>query len=340
MQETVLETLTRLLRYQRAPISATKQFQELKHDKDILPAIQDKLEVMLRALNKFEEVVYDIQGIRDDGADIVLRSRATKSNDQPELICFQVKSFSDLSEKSYLQQIKAQRDDAFRKIAGIQQYFIFLCTDLASHKPKVRAIAAEFKSALKTEVIEPQFAFTFLHHPQTRIEALIKRIEQADDIVVRDALESLDQESPSARALALYLFVRHVVSGQTNFKKEDLLNEPVLKAAYSEMREKQASLLDEALGRRIIATRDSEEWDEEEDEEDGPAQIQEFEEQIGNDLELLDNGPIEANSSSEIVRLRPEQSRALVAVISDAAARYEYSESQLMNYMFDLFIRE
>jgi hypothetical protein len=158
MSETIEDSVRRLLRYQRAPDKATRTVRHWKHNADILPKLQGQLEMLLAAYGKFEPVVYDTQGIRDDGSDIVLRCRQTKEDKAPELICFQVKSFDDLAKKTYMQELKAQRDDSFRKVMGMTYYFLMLCTDVQAHRDRVRLIAAEFRSADRTEVIEPAFS--------------------------------------------------------------------------------------------------------------------------------------------------------------------------------------
>ena len=73
MLETLQDSITQLLRYQRAPEKATRTFRSWKHNADILPKVQAQLETLLEAYNRFEPVVYDTQGPRDDGSDIVLR---------------------------------------------------------------------------------------------------------------------------------------------------------------------------------------------------------------------------------------------------------------------------
>jgi hypothetical protein len=161
MRDTILDSITRLLRYQRTPESVTAKFGHLRHNADMLPSLQTQLETVLNAHGKFEPVVYDCQGINDDGSDIAVRFDPQSNN--PELICFQVKSFQDLARPHYMQELKAQRDDSFRKVRGLRHYFIVLCTDAAKHKDRVRNVVSEFRSADRTEVIEPAYAYTFLH---------------------------------------------------------------------------------------------------------------------------------------------------------------------------------
>jgi hypothetical protein len=301
-----------------------------------------QLELLLEAYGKFEPIVYDTQGILDHGTDLVLRYRSETSAEEPDLLCFQVKSFDDLSKKTYMQELKAQRDDSFRKVIGLRHYFLVLCTDAEEHKDRVRNIMAEFRSADRTEVIEPAFVYTFLNHPKTRVDALVKRVMEAEDLVFRLALDSLELPSPSARALAVFLVVRFATIGAHDFTVEELLSEASLRLVYDELREHQAALL-EMQGQSTAHPYDSSEIDDDDsdigqgnDEDDEPVQIAGFEEQIAADLSLLENDMLELDSTSDGGELRPGQVQALNAVIADALARYDYDAEHLLSYMFSL----
>src|SRR5216684_2372818 len=54
------------------PRRAAASFQRMKHDSSLLPKLQAQLEAFLAAHEKFREVIYDTQGIRDDGTDMIL----------------------------------------------------------------------------------------------------------------------------------------------------------------------------------------------------------------------------------------------------------------------------
>jgi hypothetical protein len=97
MRDTILDNITRLLRFQRAPEKLTSNCRQLKHNRDILPKLQTQIETILEAYGKFEPIVYDCQGIHDDGSDISIRLRP-QSQDRKQ-ICFQIKSFEDLEKK-------------------------------------------------------------------------------------------------------------------------------------------------------------------------------------------------------------------------------------------------
>jgi hypothetical protein len=343
--EPLLDSITRLLRYQRSPENATAAFRKLKHDADLLPKLQQQLEIFLAAHGKFREVIYDTQGIRDDGTDMVLRIPSVSGDSEPRLICFQVKSFSDLEAEGYMKDLKAQRDDTLRRVQGLEHYFLLLCTDMKIHKRKVRNIMAEFRSATWPEVIEPAFAFTFLHHSATRIDAYVKRTIEANDLVFQRALREIGHyESPSAQALIIYITVEAVLTGKMEFDVAALQADTILRAIYTEVREKQEAMLDDARSSEISFSELDEhgsfdrhdEGDDDADEEvDEPIQILDFEEQLVIDLETIDTGILTQAASGQAICLLSDQTRSLNAVIMDALARYEYSRSQLMDYMFD-----
>jgi hypothetical protein len=133
--------------------------------------------------------VYDTQGIRDDGSDVVLR---VSGNDAQgvELLGFQVKSFDDLEKEGYLQNLKAQALESLNKIKGLCKYFIVLCTDPKAHKKTIRLVESEFKTTKGTEVIEPEFAYTFFFMPKTRVEAIVKRTMEASSDVDEEELKT------------------------------------------------------------------------------------------------------------------------------------------------------
>lgn len=360
MADLLLDSLVQLLRYQRAPEAATGQFRNLKHNAHILPALQIQLEAVSKAHGKFREVIYDIQGIRDDGADIIVRIPATEGEENDRLLGFQAKSFGDMSKPTHMQDLKAQRDDAFRKIIGLEYYFIFLCTDMAKHKDRVRSVMAEFKSADRTEVIEPAFAFTFLHHPITRIDAFVKRSLEAGDMVFRDALEEVRGfAGPSSQALVILLAVNSILSGKSLFHIEELLGEKALRDIYDELREKQKATLaldaeelealdfdsdeendpdgenepDRDFEEGEMSEEDSDDW---EDSEEPQMPIAEFQDQLTIDLELIDSLATSEPKGSEGIQFLGTELRALTAVITDAIARYGYNKSELVNYMYDV----
>jgi len=339
MYESIQDITTMLLRYQRTPDKFTSRFKRWKHNRDILPIFQKQIEMILSSYGKFLPIVYDTQGILDDGSDLILRHREESSEEREfGIISFQIKSFDDLSKKSYMQELKAQRDDTFRKVSGLDYYFLILCTDAVEHKDKIRNIAAEFRSAERTEVIEPSFAYTFIQHSQTRIDAFVKRTLEAEDIVFKKALDIINLPSPSARALVIFFAVQFA-AGAVSIDQGTINADHSLKSIYDDIRVKQATLLKEFEEQETHEaneeeSRDENDWDEEGGE---PEQIAEFEEQIVNDLEVLVDNFIDIETDSNQITVRAKEILPLSAVIIDALVRYEYDKSDILPYMFSLF---
>jgi hypothetical protein len=343
LDKSIQDIITMLLRYQRTPDKITSGFRRWKHNKDILPIFQKQIEMILFSYGKFLPIVYDTQGILDDGSDLILRHREETSEEREfGIISFQIKSYDDLCNKLYMQELKAQRDDTFRKVSGLNYYFLVLCTDGVEHKSKIRNIAAEFRSAERTEVIEPSFAYTFMQHPQTRIQAFVKRTFEAEDIVFRKALDIINLPSPSARALAIYFAVQFA-TGVVSVDRNIIIADHSLKTIYDDIRVKQTELLKEFEAtekeQETHKVNEEESWDEDDwyEEEGEPEQIAEFEEQVVNDLDLLADNFIEFNTDSDQVVVKAKEILPLSAVIIDALVRYEYDKNEILPYMFNLF---
>jgi hypothetical protein len=341
----LLEVFERLLKRQRSPIAATREFRDWKHDRHILPRLQEQLDAVLVALRKFEPVVYNMQGILDDGTDVAVRYRTSDQGDEErELIGFQVKSYGDLSKPDYMEKLKAQAFDSINKVHGLSYYFILLCTDADEHAKKIQNINATFRTTERTKVIEPRFAYTFLKSPMTTAEAFVKRTMQVDDVVFQRAMDSLNQ-SQSAQALAIFLAVKAVLTGQKDFSHTEIGSDGALRRVYDELREKQALLLESAHDDEVSelveengekeAEDDDPYFDEDEDEQE-PPRVAEFELQITEDLETLEGDLIDRDTGSGTFTLKTDQLIALSAVIADALARYDYTESELRAYMLSI----
>lgn len=69
---------------------------------------------------------------------------------------------------------------------------------------------------------------------------------ESQDLVFREALNELAGfNSPTIRALVLYLVVESVLKGQFEFQQTELLGDPILHEIYSGLRENQKQALAE-----------------------------------------------------------------------------------------------
>lgn len=329
-QTSVPELMLRFLQYQRALEGDTKVFNKEKHNADLCPKWQRKIESILYAYGRFTNIVYDTQGIRDDGSDIILRYGESE-NKIDSTIAFQVKSFDDMSKSDYLYKLKAQRDDSFRKVKNLKSYFIVLCTDEKIHKDRIRMIEAEFRTADRTLVIEPTYTYSFLNIPDHRIHAVVKRTLDADDIVWKRAIEAIEFPSISARLLSVYISLQWV-AGRRNICVNDLLRSNELMNFYEKVREKDEQINDQIL------------FEEQEDEIDPDSQDgfdltlagQTYDERLAFDLEIIEQGVIAVNSSNGEIVVFETQLLPIIALITDAMARYDYQFNDVLPYMLDM----
>lgn len=61
----------------------------MKHNADLCPAFQEKIDTIVNSFGKYRNITYDVQGINDKGADIVIR---LNSDEVIRYICIQIQS--------------------------------------------------------------------------------------------------------------------------------------------------------------------------------------------------------------------------------------------------------
>jgi hypothetical protein len=135
--------------------------------------------------------------------------------------------------------------------------------------------------------------------------------------------------------------VKAVLTGEHEFTESHVLEDATLKRVYGKLLDEQALLIEGAFADHDDVD-GGEPYTDDDDEEESYAdqsemtRIAEFGTQVPEDLALLENDLIERDSGSNNIILMTDQLRALYAVIADALARYEYTESELMSYMFSV----
>lgn len=201
MDDSVLNIIDRILRFRRNPPSATARLAALEHDRHLLPTFKECIEQVLESYGKFLGITYDTQGIRDQGIDLAIRLR-NEEGVFTSLIGFQIKSTWDLLQKGYLQKLKAQHYDS-SQVRKLQHYYIVICVDEEKNKQRLRDIAAEFKTAPRTTVIEPGYAGVFFALPPQRVDAYIKRTLASGDIVIKKAREAIGSVNRMSAAVLL-----------------------------------------------------------------------------------------------------------------------------------------
>lgn len=342
MNIAVTQIIDYFVRMHRTLVIETREFKTLRHNEDLCPRFQYQLETILRAMGKFEPWVYDTQGFHDRGADVVIRVRNERASDheRPELFAFQIKSYADFRQPDLFRTLKAQRDDAFRKIANLSAYYLALCTDEHKDKAIVRNIEAEFQDAERTLIIEPTYCLNFIRLPERKIEGSVTRIEQAEDIVFRRALETIDLPSPTAALLALYVATLESERA-TALNANVLKNQTALERLYTTTLE----------NRRIARERLGEPIEDDEDDLPDLRKLQpsrplteasrkrmtevffdNFDDALAYDLDILDTHLIDVDSNSGRIAVRRDAVLPLIALLTDAKVRYGLEGADLFEY--------
>jgi hypothetical protein len=250
-----------------------------------------------------------MQGLRDDGTDIGIRQHDS-SGEYLSMIGFQIKSFDDLLEKDCMTTLKAQRDDSFRKIKGLEHYYIVLCTDQEANKKRIRLIEAEFRNADRTRIIEPAFAYTFLYLRQETIDAYIKRTLMQGDIVRKKAMSDLEFPSRFASALVIYLTIQYYIEIQGPVPLEILMGSTTLRSFHDFLIEKCTT------------------------EDDDPELVWSFEDQVQRDLEFIQDQFVTMQEG--LVSVRFDQVIPILALATEAIVRYEHRAENMASYLFNV----
>jgi hypothetical protein len=338
------DILSLLLRRNRSLQKQTEQFRSMKHNPDLCPLFHRQLERVAASYGKYTPITYDTQGFNDDGSDLIIRYERRQGS-EPELIGLQIKSYGDCQKATLMKDLKSQRDDSLRKVLGLKEYFICLCTDEIKHKDLIRRIEAEFRSADRTKVIEPTFLHNFLYLSERQIAAFVTQALQSDDFVYRKAVEVLtDLPSRSGAVVAVFLAVRYL-GGSYSFPIRELTQDAVLLDCYgffSEELKKQALLSQEHQNDRDEPTNGAENDESVEDDESDEDWDQgdwledldlESTDLLARDLELAE-GRIANRQGDEIISdihsLLP-----LVTFGADAQVRYGIPEKELFKYLLE-----
>ena len=193
-----LKTLVfEFLQFRRAPTTATKEFKGLKHDSYLCPKVQRKLDQIKEAFNKYHKITYDIQGVRDQGTDVLIRE--TLGDQGNNFICFQIKSEDDFRDRNLLKNLKSQWFDTETRYQNLLDYYIVLCCDAEKNKKKIRIVEAEFSTKTKVSIIDPEYALSFLRLGEVQIAATLKSKLGSDDFVYQRCLEIIAPLSATER---------------------------------------------------------------------------------------------------------------------------------------------
>ena len=339
MTDIVKEVIFELLQFRRAPFESTKVCSQLMHNSDLCPQFHRKLELILDAHRKYQQITYDMQGFRDRGSDVAVRQRIDGEN---SFICLQIKSENDLKDIDYMMRLKAQFFEAQGRYQKLLDYYIVLCCNLmpakidkkrkmpllnTEKKNQIRAITAEFATTENVHVIEPEYALTFLKLSSIQIDAAIKSKLGSEDVVFREAIRLVNDLSPTERALIFYLIWLKIYRDKGEFAPEDIFDHPHLRSIYEQIPDYERDWF----------------FSDETDDYDYSQSLEvprnmDVNARIAYDLEHLEDIFIERNSTGNFV-FDFKEMQSLALTMMDGNLRYGYEEEELLDYMMNLFGR-
>lgn len=275
---------------------STKKFEDLKHNDDLLPMIQEKLELILDYFYKYREIVYDVQGIRDHGVDMVLKYT---QDDEPRKIGFQIKSFDDIEAEGWQKTLKSQMYEAHTYHSnGMEDFYILFCTNIIKHKDKIRNATADIvaNNQFITHSITPNKVLHFLNLHNAEIGAYIKRRLSLHDHVFAEAVDNLDQCTLLEGALIIDLLVEIYIN------RSDVLDENLLNSSVAIDVIDTYSIKDQLLENAA--------------------------------LNVLNKGFFHQETYSGKLSIQSYNTQAIGALAYDAKVRYGYDDDEIKSYLF------
>ncbi|WP_155922444.1 hypothetical protein [Mesorhizobium sp. L103C131B0] len=187
--------LAELLKGRRVRPDETDAFSKLTHDKDLCPQFKTQVETMLQVYRAYGQDVHDIQGMRDDGIDVLLRYE-TQDGTQRR-VGLQVKSeaeFQQWADKKLAlpQLLKAQYATAIENV-GLNDFYVLLCVNATRHKKRIRMLCSEMKKFKVCTIIEPIYILDFYEMGYVDLWGRATRLLCNNDTILKKATDEVDE---------------------------------------------------------------------------------------------------------------------------------------------------
>jgi hypothetical protein len=337
------EILAEILRYRQISQDQTKVFQKVKHNRDLCQRTERQLDYMLDNFVKYYAVAYDIQGPRDQGADVVLqvRPQAKEKSSEFSVVVLQIKSYDDFRDGNYLTILRAQHQQAlahYRQI--LEHYYILLCTDQIEHLQKVRNVRQAFTNFPNVTVISPTYSLPFLRFSFKRIGLIVQDLMREEDIVVARARKLSRDFTPPQNAIMLFLIYYATFKPEQTINFQTLENSSFLTDVYKicpDYDDDSYYVLEErAFRERKVEKGGVEKWKEFDNSFDCGLKDRQrdFTSRLVDDLDCLDDGLVDMERSTGSFELEISEYRPIQSLILDAHVRYGYFEDELLHFAF------
>jgi hypothetical protein len=211
---TPAETMSELLNLKGYNKTDTGRFRKLRHNDHLCPGFRERSSAVLDAYKSHRTDVYDIQGPRDEGVDVLL----TYEDNGRHRLGLQIKSFHEIEawrlkqDKGFVQRLKAQHWAATQNLK-VEDYYIVLCTDEREHKDQIRLICSEFKQSNRIKIVLPRTALAFFDLSDMEVQARVTRLLCQQDTILEAAVRVVEEMPPDRAFLLIALVCRAFEAG-------------------------------------------------------------------------------------------------------------------------------
>jgi hypothetical protein len=195
------EVLSELISVRGTDPSDTKAFRQLRHNRHLCPRFRERVDNILEAYSSHRTAVYDIQGPRDEGVDVLLEWKASDGDHSAGL---QIISFHEMEgwvgkkNRHFMNKLKSQYVSATQNL-GVDVYYLVLCTDAIAHQDHIRFICSELKSFGDLKIVLPPEALSFFQMSQFETALRVTRLLCSQDALLKTAIDdAANLEGPLA----------------------------------------------------------------------------------------------------------------------------------------------
>lgn len=231
MLEPARRALFQAIFARRSSPSATRGFVIKRHNADLCPAVQGRVEDTISRVGRHMTITFDVQGLADAGTDVVCR---LQHDAETRYIALQIKA-DDEAKKGVYEKLKAQHHDTVSRYGeDLLDYYILLGWDQIHRADEVRRIANDFVKTPGVHVVEPAFAWNFLYEMSTvELEAVVRGHITQEDPILADARLMMPANPVEAALLIATVVQATDTSRGQRVTTSSLIESPVVMEAHA-----------------------------------------------------------------------------------------------------------
>ena len=312
------EVLNELFRFGSVTEKVTEEFKDMKHNADLCPAVTQQLNRLLESYLKYDAVAYDVQGLHDQGTDILLKYYPNPDGEDNSwyAIAIQIKSYDDLKKPDYVKDLRSQRlqaDDEFGD--KLVQYVVMLCTSSSEHKARIREATKALSKIDKTLVMVPEFCLKFIRLRESQIRATVDSFQKGDDVVL-DRARGIVAFVPPLRVAAMLWAIDGALHDGPKLSIDDAVGDPFLESVVAAVEADE--VYDEELG-EFVTTGST----------DDAHRIKES-------VDALIGDTLQVDDDDHSLRVGLTTVRPIQALLLELEVRYETHGRALLEHAFEL----